>query len=137
MADNRSGFKEIEHTADWALEVWAPDLSSLFTQAAKGMYWLMDVDLAPENRVERVIELEGTDSEDLLVAFLSELLYFGENEGLAFDRYDVTVDGDSLRAHCQGAPVLRQSKEIKAVTYHNLKIRQTPEGCQVVIVFDV
>lgn len=137
MTENKSGFREIEHTADWALEVWAPDLSGLFSQAAKGMYWLMDVALASEGRVERVIELEGTDSEDLLVSFLSELLYFGESEGLAFDQYEVTVDDASLSAHCQGAPVLHQSKEIKAVTYHNLKVRQTPEGCQVVIVFDV
>jgi len=31
-----SGFEEIRHTADWALRVWAPDLSTLFTQAAQG-----------------------------------------------------------------------------------------------------
>ena len=32
------GFREHAHTADWELEVWAPDLPALLEQAAHGMY---------------------------------------------------------------------------------------------------
>ena len=41
MAKQSSGFREKEHTADWELDVWAPDLPALLEQAARGMYWLM------------------------------------------------------------------------------------------------
>jgi SHS2 domain-containing protein len=35
-----AGYREREHTADWELEVWAPDLPRLLEQAARGMYRL-------------------------------------------------------------------------------------------------
>ncbi len=41
MATPYSGFREKDHTADWELEVWAPDLPGLLVEAARGMYWLM------------------------------------------------------------------------------------------------
>lgn len=137
MEESAFGFIEIEHTADWALKVWAPDLSELFMQAAKGMYWLIETTLQTEPRQERAIALEGDDTETLLVGFLSELLYYGESEGLAFDAFDVSILGSSLAARVQGAPIAEQKKEIKAVTYHNLAIEQTPHGVQTTIVFDV
>ena len=137
MEDTEFGFTEIEHTADWALKVWAPDLSQLFAQAAEGMYWLMETTLRPGPRCERQIELAGGDAESLLVGFLSELLYLGEIEGLGFDQFDVTIEEERLTARVRGAPVAEQKKEIKAVTYHNLQVIQTQRGLAVTIVFDV
>lgn len=132
-----SGFSEIDHTADWAINVWAPSLSELFVQAAKGMYWLMETTLRENPRVEREIALEGADHESLLVSFLSELLYLGDSEEQGFDHFEVTVEDTRLVARLQGAPVQEQKKEIKAVTFHNLQVRQKPEGYDVTIVFDV
>jgi SHS2 domain-containing protein len=131
------GFEEIEHTADWALHVWAPDQSILFSQSAVGMYWLMQTSLQAEPRVTRAIDLEGGDHESLLVSFLSELLYIGEMEGLGFDRLDVKITGPRLHAQVEGAPIAEIKKEIKAVTYHNLAILSTSRGYEVTIVFDV
>jgi SHS2 domain-containing protein len=135
--DRNSGFREIEHTADWELEVWAPDLSGLFEQAALGMYELSGTRIKDKPRLERTQAVHAMDSEGLLVSFLSELLYFGEKDGLGFDRFDLTIDQSALNAKCYGAPIARQNKEIKAVTYHNLAIRQTRQGLAVNIVFDV
>lgn len=137
MADRRFGFTEIEHTADWALKVWAPDLALLFAQAAEGMYWLMETRLAPDPRVERVVEVEGSDAESRLVNFLSELLYLSESEGLGFDQYEVAFEKNRLQAVVRGAPVAVRKKEIKAVTFHNLAIRRSGEVYTVTIVFDV
>lgn len=154
-----SGFKEIAHTADWELEVWAPDLASLFEQAAQGMLCLMGMRLAnepaseiqpavdvvtsqkrpgaPVRRVEHRIRLQAADGESLLVAFLSEILYLFEQHGLGFDRFEITIQGNSLECRCSGAPALSVEKEIKAVTYHNLNIRRTERGVEVCLVFDV
>jgi SHS2 domain-containing protein len=137
MNGQLAGFREREHTADWELEVWAPELPSLFEQAARGMYALMGSILAAAPRQERDLALEASDRESLLVSFLAELLYLGEVDGLGFDRFVLAVSEQALRAHLSGAPLASQTKEIKAVTYHNLAIRATERGFEANIVFDV
>lgn len=137
MTERDFGFYEIEHTADWALYVWAPNPSLLFAQAAQGMYWLMEISLRLGERVERVLDLEGDDLETNLVGFLSELLYLGEAEGLGFDKFAISLAGQHLHAIVRGGPIIEQRKEIKAVTFHNLAVRQTEKGFEVTVVFDV
>ena len=132
-----AGFQERPHTADWALEVWAPDPVTLLDQAAQGMCALMGLRLQPGPRVTRSLELRFSDLEGLLVSFLSELLYLRERDDLGFDTFDLTLSDETLRATLSGAPIESQSKEIKAVTYHNLVIRRTDRGLEVTIVFDV
>jgi SHS2 domain-containing protein len=137
MTSPLCGFREIEHTADWELKVWAPDLAGLLKQAAKGMYALMGACIRPESRQTRDVELKASDPESLLVAFLSELLYFSEQESLVFDGIGIELNGLSLRAHLDGAPLASIDKEIKAVTYHKLAVRKTELGYEVNVVFDV
>ena len=137
MKDPISGYREIEHTADWALHVWAPDLETLFCQAAIGMYALAETELAAAKRLARRVELQAPDHETLLVAFLNELLFFGENEGLGFDRFEISISHSSLTAALVGAEMVSRKKEIKAVTFHNLQVASTPGGFEVTIVFDV
>jgi len=132
-----AGFREREHTADWELEAWAPDFPSLLEQAARGMYTLMGTHMETGPRRARDLALPCADLETCLVAFLSELLFINETEGLAFDAYSFQMDGLVLHAHLEGAAIVSQTKEIKAVTYHNLSIRQTERGMEVSIVFDV
>lgn len=136
-ADRGFGFTEIEHTADWALKVWAPDLGTLFAQAAEGMFWLMETELAPGPRIERAVDVDGSDDESRLVNFLAELLYLSEDEGTGFDRFEVTFREDQLHAVARGAPIAARKKEIKAITYHNLAIHRSTDLFTVTIVFDV
>jgi SHS2 domain-containing protein len=132
-----SGFREIKHTADWELEVWAPELAGLLTQAVRGMYALSGVRLQAGERAERRLDLQAEDWEALLVSFLGEILYLGESERLAFDQIQLTLDGLKLHAVLGGAPIEKLDKEIKAVTYHRLEVRQTKRGLSANIVFDV
>ncbi len=132
------GFRERAHTADWELEVWAPDLATLLEQAAFGMYSLTGVRLETSSPQERSLVLQAEDAESLLVRFLSDLLWLEQSEGLGFDHISINVDRKfNLWAELGGAPVTRLDKEIKAVTYHNLKVETTPEGLRANIVFDV
>ncbi len=134
-------YREIEHTADWALEVTAPDEASLLTEAARGMYALAGTRLAPVPSLSRRLELSAPDLEGLLVRFLEELLYLSESEGAAFDAFSLRVEfaGDEWHLHADlgGAPIEGMNKEIKAVTWHNLRVRRTPRGLHTVLVFDV
>jgi SHS2 domain-containing protein len=137
MSDQASGFREKEHTADWELEIWAPDLPGLLVEAARGMYWLMGARLEEGVYAQRSIEFSGADDESRLVAFLQELLYLTDSEGLAFDRFEVTILGEGGLAELSGAPHVHLAKEIKAVTYHNLAVRKTSAGLEAIVVFDV
>ncbi len=140
------GYREIPHTADWALHVWATDLPGLFLEAAQGMYALAGAQaeegesLQPTSNIARRLEVEGTDAESLLVAFLSELLYAQEQENLLLEVSNLQVfPGDPWRliAMVRPRPLRSLTKAIKAVTFHNLSIRQSKQGYETEIVFDV
>lgn len=137
MCESIYGYREIDHTADWELEVWAPNLPVLLEQAALGMYDLAGAQQSEGTRIVRSFEFQALDSEEMLVTFLSELLFLGEEEGLVFDRFDFTFADNIVHVKMSGVPFTELHKEIKAVTYHNLSIRQTPAGLETRIVFDV
>ena len=147
MESKAGGFREIEHTADWELEVWSHDLKGLLEQAARGMYALSGVRLLDGPVIERQMELDAPDRESLLVSFLSELLYVLEQENLAFQEFDISVNDRSARslpdiglhlgARLIGVPVEGLDKEIKAVTYHMLSVRSSSRGLEAHLVFDV
>ena len=131
------GFEEIPHTADWSLRVWADDLPGLLAESARGMNVLTGAVLADRPRLKRTFETTGADGESLLVAFLTELVYSAEQENLGFDDFALEIKDDRLKVEMEGAPLKSLSKAIKAVTWHNLKIRETTRGLEVEIVFDV
>jgi SHS2 domain-containing protein len=134
------GFREHAHTADWELEVWAPDLAGLLEQAARGMYTISGVKLAEGRRQQQTMVIEAQDAESLLVQFLSNLLWLEEEQQLGFDQIELNISRGEiyhLEAQMDGATIRNMDKEIKAVTYHNLAVQSTPQGFQVEIVFDV
>lgn len=131
------GYEELDHTADWALRVWAPDLEGLFVQAAAGMVALMGVRTGEPLEGTREVAAAGPDDESLLVSFLAELLLANEAERLALTPTSITFFTGRLSALCTAAPVVEQEKEIKAVTYHELEIREREGYLETVIVFDV
>lgn len=131
------GFEEIPHTADWSLRVWADDLPGLLAESARGMNWLSGMELADQPRAKQFFETQESDNESLLVAFLTELVYYAEQENLGFDNFDIQIKNGRLKADMGGAPLKSLSKVIKAVTWHNLKIIETARGLEVEIVFDV
>jgi SHS2 domain-containing protein len=134
---HQSGYKEIEHTADIALNVWAPDLQQLFIESAKGMLSLMEIQVGQERRESHSIVLQDKDCAILLVEYLSEILYLVERERLGFFFFEVLIEGNKLVSEIIGSSIISQRKEIKAVTFHDLEIISEHENCRVTIVFDV
>ena len=133
-----SPYREVDHTADWALHVWAPTMEALFVDAAKGMYALAGVAAATRPTARRHIELSADDYESLLVAWLQELLFFTESEGQVFDDFRIiSLSATRLSAEAAGGRPERLDKVIKAVTFHNLSIRPTAVGYETTLVFDV
>jgi SHS2 domain-containing protein len=133
------GFEEVEHTADKALRIVGINLKELMISAAQGMTQLMVGDVSKiSSKIKKSIEMQAVDAESLLVEWLSELAYWAETEMLVFKKFKVThITATRLQATVWGATVRELEKHIKAVTYHNLEIRQTPKGLEATVVFDV
>jgi len=135
-----AGYQALDHTADVSLRAWGPTLPALFEQATTGMMAQM-LDLAAVPRtLRRRVRVEAIDRESLLVEWLNELLYLREVEGQTFVRARVTQLTDTaLEAEVEGGEVAEAAvfHPIKAATYHDLAIRETPAGYEATIVLDV
>ena len=138
---DKPSFEEIEHTADWAIRVRGADLESLLRNAAIGTLQLIGAMPQTGSTQKRRIELEAYDAENLLVLWLEELLYLVEMHGSTFTAFTLNIeqanDNVRLTAQVQEIPRTDLQKEIKAVTYHNLKIQASDEGLEATLVFDV
>ena len=131
------GIQEIDHTADCAIRVWAEDLPALVAEAARGMNQAAGARIGRGSRVERTVSVQAADAEGLLVQFLTELIFAQEHDNLGFDEFGIQMSRGKLTARLGGGSLESVSKPIKAVTYHNLSIEQTPRGYETEIVFDV
>jgi SHS2 domain-containing protein len=131
-------FEEIDHTADIGIRVWGQDLAELFANAAYGMFSLMlEVECLPQT-LSRAVEVEATDVETLLVDWLSELNYRRELTGEVYNRFDFQeILPTRLRANVAGTDGAHPKRGVKAVTFHDLAVKETPEGYEATIVFDV
>jgi SHS2 domain-containing protein len=131
-------FEEIQHTADWAIRVCASSPEALFECCASGMYSLLKIKKS-NNRTEihKKIHLTGVDLESLLVSFLFELLFFYETEKAVFSKMQLRIQNNELDGELSGFLIESIQEEIKAVTYHQMKIKQIPQGLSVTVVFDV
>lgn len=133
------GYEEIEHTADHALKIYGQNLEELFISAAVGMTSLIIKSTAGvSGKIEKAVKCEAIDTESLLVEWLSEIAYWAEAEMLVFKTFKIhKLTANKLNASVIGGKVSSIEKHIKAVTYHNLKIRENQQGFEVTIVFDV
>lgn len=134
-------YETFEHTADLGLRARAADLDTLFGEAAKALFSTLASldDVLP--RVERRLELTGSEIDYLLFDWLSELLYLFDREHLLLCQFDVAVDEHGLRATVRGEPVdparHRLEHEVKAITYHGLRVEQTADGWQSEVIVDI
>ena len=132
-----SGFYEVSHTADWSVKMWAPDLAALLKTSAQALYSLTETEINLNEPLEVIFTLDAVDAESLLVAFLSELLYYGEVEHTGFSQVDLDIHENGLQARLVGGPIIHQNKEVKAVTYHGLTVAKTENGLEATLILDV
>jgi SHS2 domain-containing protein len=139
----RPDYKEIEHTADVGLELEASDLRAAFELAAASMFDLMcDLDSVGDGVCRTVrIRARDADLENMMVRWLTELLYVFESERLLLSGFDVTkLSSDTLEAEVVGEqfdPGHHVFKsELKAATYHDIAVDQTEGVWFVRVIFD-
>jgi SHS2 domain-containing protein len=123
----KRGFEYFEHTADVGIIARGSTLEEIFAQAARGLTGVVS-DLGKVRPVEvRAITVEAQDLEGLLVAWLSEMLFYMDSEQLLLCEHAIKIDeGWTLRATSRGERMDAERHNlrggIKAVTYHMLEI---------------
>ncbi len=140
MNNKLAGFEELSHTADLEIRAWGEDLASLFSAAADGMFHLSGIEDYEEgfSAVTESISLDAMDYEGLLILFLEELLYRLTEDYMLFSIDSLSVSPEfSLKGKLKGTQIRSYQRDIKAVTYHQLSIRETDQGFEVNIVFDI
>jgi SHS2 domain-containing protein len=135
-------FEIIEHTADIGIVAYGADIKQVFTNAALGLFNLMaDLDNLKEE-VKREVEISAEDIEVLLIEWLNELIYISEVEHIIFNRFEIKeLSNTQLKAACFGEKIKsgqhRLKREIKAATYHMLKLNKEDGHYKVQIIFDI
>lgn len=125
-------YKVFDHTADMGIEVYGATVKELFANAAFAVFDML-TDLDRVHAIEeRNITVEGEGWEDLLVNYLREVLYLFNGEGFLLKKFSITeIDSHSLKGKVSGEKIdpLKHTihKEIKAVTYHQIAVRETPD----------
>lgn len=132
-------FEYFEHTADVGIRAWGPSLDVAFGEAAKGLIGNM-VDTSQAKPVgEARIELEAENVERLLFAFLDELLDIFYTRMWVLAEIDVRIAGEGrkltaiLRGEAYDATRHGHVHEIKAMTWHGLKVQADPPQVEVVV----
>jgi len=140
--DRDSIYRTIEHTADIGIEVEAPDQAGIFVKSALALADLTFGLDAGVPRDRRVVAAEAGSPEELLVAWLNEVLYVLAADGMVFSRFtDARLEGRRFSACGWGEkpdPALHAVEmEIKAATYHGLRFARTGGGWIARIILDV
>lgn len=112
-------------------------MESLFLEGAKGLHTLMGIKTRRGSKAVHHKEIHGMDKESLLVSFLEDLLFLVEHENYWCDVEQLSVSNLSISYSGNILQILSLKKQIKAVTFHDLKIVFTRKCWETCIVFDV
>jgi len=134
-------FREFEHTGDLGIELAAPTRGELFRRAAIALASLL-VERASVSAIEeREIRVEAEADLDLMHDLLTELLSLFMVEGFIWHDASVAEADRSLCVTLVGEPFEPTRHEfrgeIKAVTYHQLTVENSPVGWRARIIFDI
>ena len=134
-------FRFIDHTGDIGVVVYGRDLRELFVHAAQAFFQIITEPEKIREKKSEEISLDSNGSEELLVAWLNEFLFLFDTRGLLFRRFDLRqVNDNHLEATVWGEGY-EQGRHpiktvIKAVTYHQLEIKQEKGAWKTQIIFD-
>jgi SHS2 domain-containing protein len=143
-------FDYLEHPADLYILAYGKNLLELFENAGIALFESMTNTSNVEGRVSREIRCEGYDLENLLYRWLEELLllYYDENlmcgnisvERIIFEKSNGDVKY-VINGKCWGEefdPKRHESRvEVKAVTYHLMRIIRDENGWRAYFVLDI
>ena len=135
-------YRTIDHTADIGVAVQADSVETLFAEAARALSELIFGQRAFTATETVTVAVEGSDWPDLMINWLRELLFLWNGKHLIVGPVRIRqIAPFSLEAAvrvdqspCDPHDIL---SDIKAVTYHAIKVGKTASGWQARVIFDI
>ena len=130
-------YEILEHPADLKIRSYGKEIAEVFSNMLEGMFKSCRPEMTKE-KVSREIKIESPDRESLLVNFLSEALSLADinKEVYLKARFNQLKD-NYLEAKLEGYKIKSKELEIKAVTWHDLKIENKNDVWQATVLFDI
>ena len=132
-------YEILEHKADLKIGAFGKTKEELFRHCLEAMAETQSPKLKIQRTVKREVKIKSLDLSALLVDFLSEVLYQTQvNKEVYYDVKFQNFTDTEIEAEIFGQKVERFGEDIKAVTYHNLKINQKEDrSWEATVLFDI
>jgi len=135
-------YETFEHTADIGIRVRAADLNGLFEDAARGLFAVLVANPEAVRPVQELsFRIEAQRLDDLLHDWLAELLFAFDTRRVLLGEFRAEVLEDRVEALARGEPIDPQrhqlDMEIKAITYHELKVERDGDGWLAEVIVDL
>ena len=135
-------YEVFEHTADLGLRVRAASLEQLFADAGAALLSVLVANPEAVRGVqEKTYRIAGRERDYLLFDWLTELLFTFETEHRLLSQFAIRLVDDGLEATCRGEPIDRErhelEHEVKAITYHGLKVEPAGDGWLAEVIVDI
>jgi SHS2 domain-containing protein len=130
-------YQIIDHTADILVRTSGKTMNEAFENAAYALFDTMcDASTVRPLKIKKV-ECEAPDLEQLLVDWLSRLLFLCDVDDMLFSDFQVNITGTKLTARIRGekldADRHQLKTDVKAVTYHMLEVDPETNAIQVLL----
>ncbi len=142
-------FEFFDHTADVGVRITAPTPGKLISEALRAFYAILLEEECRSRihaREERAVDLRAPDGETAVVDLLNELIYRFDAETLllpVIELDDVILESAEgrIRGRLSGErfdPARHSlSTEIKAATYHGLRLEKSDRELVLEVIFDL
>ncbi len=141
QAPRPPGFEIVEHTADVGIKAWAIDVPGVFEQATLGLLEIVGAWRPGEGEPSQ-LHVEADDLGALLVDWLGEVLWLQDSRDAVVTSVEVAsaeagqAIGELGLAPREGDEPL-EGTQVKAITYHRLRVEETSSGWEAEIYVDV
>lgn len=138
----KTGYRILEHPADVGIEATGVSLKEAFENSARGLLSLIISSESVDAEEERFIKIKSSDLPNLLVKWLSEILFLYDGENFIVGEVEIeSISPTGLEAIVRGEFVDEvrhpMNMDVKAVTYHQLKIQEKRDGCLIRVFLDI
>lgn len=139
--ESNKDYEILEHTADIGIKITGTSISEIFWKAIYATADLLSGGIEIQPEIERSFFTKEENMETALVSVLEEIIYFFEKELFLPSVFSVNIENDLYEINMKGNIVsvedIKNGTEIKAVTYHQLEIKEVGDEYEATVIFDV
>jgi SHS2 domain-containing protein len=138
----QASYTILEHPSDVGIEAHGKNLTSAFVQVARGMMSIIIDTSTVDTSIMKEIIITASDVEQLLVKWLSEILYLYDGQQFVAKEFEIQALTDTeMKAVVKGEMLSkkkhRTKMDIKAVTYHQLAVEENKRSALIRVFVDI